>query len=153
MIKMLTMSQLGVISYCAQECRRQESGELSVYWMVNAYQYLAEQTLAPRRLPITMQDVETLYALVEPKKNRNGFRVTNVVVADKVIPWENIRRQMEQLLAAQNDLTPVEFYKEFEEIHAGADGNGRVGSLLFNYLSNTMTYPAAPPDVFANSAR
>jgi Fic family protein len=100
-----------------------------------------------------MQDVENLYALVEPKKNRNGFRVTNVVVAGKVIPWENIRRQMEQLLAVQNDLTPVEFYKEFEEIHAGADGNGRVGSLLFNYLSNTMTYPAAPPDVFANSAR
>ena len=74
MIKMLTMSQLGVISYCAQECRRQESGELSVYWMVNAYQYLAEQTFAPRRLPITIQDVENLYAMVEPKKNRNGFR-------------------------------------------------------------------------------
>lgn len=153
MIKLLTLSQLGVIGYCAEECRRQESGELSVYWMVNAYQYLAEQTLAPRRLAITIQDVENLYALVEPKKNRNGFRVTNVVVAGKVIPWENIRRQMEQLLAVQNDLTPVEFYKEFEEIHAGADGNGRVGSLLFNYLSNTMTYPTAPPDVFANSAR
>lgn len=152
---LLNLSQMGVIAYCAEECHRQESGELSVFWMINAYRHLAEvrtDCSEAERPHITSTLVEELYALVEPVKNKGGFRQTNVVVAGKAIGWENIPRQMENLLAAQNELSPVEFYREFEEIHAGADGNGRVGSLLFNYLQGTLAKPVAPPDVFGSTA-
>ena len=150
---LLSLSQRGVIAYCADECSRQKSGEMSVYWMVNAYQRLGEFATAGTttdqvRPDLTAAIVEELYSLVEPVVNKGGFRLTNVVVGGKAIGWENIRRQMDNLLAAQHDLEPVEFYTEFEEIHAGSDGNGRVGSLLFNYLSGTLHHPVAPPDVF-----
>lgn len=149
---LLSLSQMGVVAYCADECRRQESGEMSVLWMLKAYQQLAEQvslaTASGDRFTLTSAFVEELYALVEPEKNKRGFRQTNVVVAGKPIGWENIPRQMESLLSAQAELSPVEFYTEFELIHAGADGNGRVGSLLYNFLSGTLTTPVAPPDVF-----
>lgn len=149
---LLSLSQMGVVAYCADECRRQESGEMSVLWMLKAYQQLAEQvglaTARGDKFVLTSAFVEELYALVEPEKNKSGFRQTNVVVAGCAIGWDNIPRQMESLLSAQAELSPVEFYTEFELIHAGADGNGRVGSLLFNFLSGTLAAPVAPPDVF-----
>lgn len=149
---LLSLSQMGVVAYCADECRRQESGEMSVLWMLKAYQHLAEQadfaTASGARLVLTSALIEELYALVEPEKNKRGYRQTNVVVAGKPIGWENIPRQMDSLVSAQTELSPVEFYTEFELIHAGADGNGRVGSLLYNFLSGSLGTPVAPPDVF-----
>ena len=146
---LLSLSQIGVVAYCADECRRQKSGELSVWWMINAYQHLANFRTADATKPkLTAALVEELYSEVEPRVNKGGFRLTNVVVGGKVIGWQHIRQQMDNLIAAQDDLSPVEFYREFEEIHAGSDGNGRVGSLLFNYLQDTLAKPVAPPDVF-----
>ncbi|MFA6211342.1 MAG: Fic family protein [Candidatus Obscuribacterales bacterium] len=149
---LLSLSQIGVVAYCADECRRQQSGEMSVWWMINAYQHLAEfrgEESEGCKPQLTIALVEELYSLVEPRVNKGGFRLTNVVVGGKVIGWQHIRQQLSNLLAAQDDLTAVEFYREFEEIHAGADGNGRVGSLLFNYRQDTLAAPVAPPDVFA----
>ena len=152
---LLSLSQIGVVAYCADECRRQKSGELSVWWMINAYQHLAtfhsERTTDATKPKLTAALVEELYSEVEPQVNKGGFRLTNVVVGGKVIGWQHIRQQMANLIAAQDDLSPTEFYREFEEIHAGSDGNGRVGSLLFNYLQDTLATPVAPPDVFAVS--
>ena len=146
---LLSLSQIGVVAYCADECRRQQSGELSVWWMINAYQELANfRTEGATKPKLTATLVEELYRLVEPRVNKGGFRLTNVVVGGKAINWQHIRQQMNNLIAAQDDLSPVEFYREFEEIHAGSDGNGRVGSLLFNYLQDTLAKPVAPPDVF-----
>jgi len=38
-----------------------------------------------------------------------------------------------------------EFYFAFEEIHPWPDGNGRVGSILFNLLNGTISNPIHPP--------
>ena len=151
---LLSLSQIGVVAYCADECRRQKSGELSVWWMINAYQHLSNfRTADATRPSLTAALVEELYREVEPRVNKGGFRLTNVVVGGKAIGWQHIRQQMDNLIAAQDVLSPVEFYREFEEIHAGSDGNGRVGSLLFNYLQDTLAKPVAPPDVFALGGR
>jgi hypothetical protein len=144
-----SLTQMGIVIYCAEECVRQQSGEASVAWMLNAYRRLADHRGDGCDRPlITAELVQELYSLVEPVKNKSGFRQTNVVVGGKAIGWENIPRQMDSLLSAQRELTPIEFYREFEEIHAGADGNGRVGSLLFNYLRDSLEGPVAPPDIF-----
>lgn len=49
------------------------------------------------------------------------------------------------LLAHRRDLTPVEFYHEFERIHPFADGNGRVGAILFNIM--TGNFWTNPPEM------
>lgn len=40
----------------------------------------------------------------------------------------------------------LEAYWAFEEIHPLADGNGRIGMVLFNIMMNTTENPSIPPD-------
>jgi len=58
---------------------------------------------------------------------------------------EFIFRQLTLLLNNQRDMTPTEFYWGFEKIHPFTDGNGRVGSLLYNFLDCGLSNPEHPP--------
>lgn len=141
--------QLAIIQFCAEECTRQQSGETSVAWMVNAYNFACERFAVDNT--ITVEDVLTLAALIEPEKNKNGFRQVPVTVGGDVIPWQNIERQIASLLEAQDRLTPTELYREYEKIHPNIDGNGRLGAILFNVKNGTLYVPKAAPDVFARA--
>jgi hypothetical protein len=147
---MFTNEQLSVIAHCAKECSLQESGENSVSDMVNAWEVATTISPTARPFPkrLTIATIEHLGYLVEPEKNEMGVRIVPVTIGGILTGSypEYIIRNLEMLLEAQYNLTPAEFYKEFEEIHPFVDGNGRVGDILYNYLSGTLDNPTLPPD-------
>lgn len=76
-----------------------------------------------------------------------ALRVTPVVFVDGTsgVAAELIPQLIVQLIANMDDITPADFYQEFERIHPYQDGNGRVGSLLYNILIGTIHNPIHPP--------
>ena len=176
-MKMFTPYMMAIVKFCAEECKRQDSGEESVAWMINAYNYATERFAVDQT--VTEEDVLEMLRLIEPEQNANGYRLVPVTVGGgPAIPWENISRQIGNLLEAQDrigvtddteesgdgetgdDETPfarrqkqnaTAFYTELEKIHPGKDGNGRLGAILFNVKNGTLNQPVAAPDVFAKA--
>lgn len=139
---------LDVVKFCAEECKRQNSGEVSVYHMCDAwYDMLPFATHTNGPLSISVSDIEEWGRLIEPEKNANGFRTTPVRFADYglAIDADLVSHAVETLLWGWHSLTAGEIYQEFQEIHPFVDGNGRLGALLFNLRNATFHYPVMPP--------
>lgn len=146
-MKLFTNYQADIIAFCAAECKRQGSGELSVSWMLMAYAYACERFAVVQ--DITVEDILTMGAMIEPERNESGWRRQSCHFGNFIFtPFANIERSIEALLSAQDRLSPVEFYTELEKVHPFADGNGRLGAILFNVKSGTLFKPVVPPDVF-----
>lgn len=138
---------LAIVRFCAEECKRQRSGEESVAWMVNAYNYAAERFAVEQT--VTEEDILEMARMIEPERNASGYRTQACHFGSYVFtPWQNIARSITSLLEAQDRLNPVEFYTELEKVHPFADGNGRLGAILFNVKNGTFYKPEAAPDVF-----
>lgn len=143
------MLSLSNIRWCAEECERQQSGELSVSNMCDAL-FFARGTYNVVRL-IDLLEIQILGQMIEPVKNKNGFRGVPVHFADmsKALDAPMIVSALKSLIEHGNSLSPTEWYKEFESIHPFIDGNGRVGAILFNVKNGTLKNPITPPDVFS----
>ena len=170
-MNILAYSQLNVIKYCARECKRQHSGEESVYDMVNAWNY----TQIWWDTPLIPSMIARIGRLVEPQDNRNGFRKIPVYVGNislgyiEKAPWERVPELLKLLLEDyydpdldwMNERMPPshelsktredQFYFDFENIHPFVDGNGRVGKILYNYLCGTLENPILPPNFWGSS--
>jgi hypothetical protein len=147
----LNSTLYAIVEFCAGECSRQQSGPLSVAWMLNAYEF-AVRKYAENAGVIVEEDVLEMLAMIEPKKNASGYRKTPVRFANgNTIGAQNIEHQMSNLIRYQDSLEPLEFYIELERIHPAHDGNGRLGAILINWKSATLLSPSVPPRVdFSN---
>jgi len=170
--------ELEIIRYCAEECDRQGSGELSVYNMCNAWELAQERMLnepAEARI-VDLDFIDWLGRLVEPTRNNKGYRTIPIYVGNKwemveKAPWDRVQPLLTALLESyySNDLFPqsspyeydtsparlaktVEdiFYYEYENIHPFVDGNGRTGKILYNYLCGTLDNPKLPPNFWGS---
>lgn len=139
-----------VVRFCSIECTLQISGESSVRWMIDAWLYAIDHS---DKIP-TVDDILALGSLIEPYENIHGFRRCGVQIGlDVKMDWENIPRQMVNLMENVSSLNPTEAFKEFETIHPFRDGNGRTGVLLYNWLSGTLKDLEWAPNLWNDSRR
>jgi len=124
-----------------------ESHKLRRQWMREAW--TAAQALAEQKP--TVKRVIALGGLVEQVLNLNGFRRCSVYIGAWRAPDHS---QIARLMAAWEEalarLTPDEAYVEFEKIHPFADGNGRTGKIIHNWLGGTLNDPVLVKDYFGH---
>lgn len=135
---------INIVTWAAHECARQQSGEVSVAHMCNAWEYACTVRTAP-----TLECIKTLGYMVEPQQNATGFRRIPVVFANgnRGVDHREIVGALTRLVEVASPVDdPLAFYEAFEKIHPFADGNGRVGSILYNW--GNLRVPTAPPAIF-----
>jgi hypothetical protein len=143
---------LAVVDFCSIECELQGSGEHSVSWMCRAWSYAMD--MSP--LHLTVEDVLAIGRLVEPVKNKGGFRQCGVRVGMNIMPDARIVPGMIELLCsndARDKLEPDEWFRRYEEIHPFVDGNGRSGLVLFNQFCGTLFEPLWAPNFWHDPRR
>lgn len=151
----MSVFTLDDIKWAAEECERQRSGEMSVYRLAQALDLIRDRKGRNKRP--SLEDISHLGHIVEPEKNRRPHPATQLwrtvrVTIGGVVPLpnpEHLDRLMENLHIAWGDLSADEWYREFEEIHPFVDGNGRVGSILWNLKRGSIMNPKAPPDFWS----
>lgn len=141
-----------IVNYCAEETKRQGDPPVPfVGQMTGAWLYALTQQ--DNGEPLTVDLIKKLGQFIKPNENKDGFRTNRIFIIglgrqeEKVKP-DRVRPLMELLVEQQDQMTPFEFYRSFEEIHPFMDGNGRVGKVVLNWKNNSLRKPIFPPNDF-----
>ena len=131
-----------IVKFCAEECTRQHSGELSVSGMFGAWIWVLEENP-----PINTKTILEIGRMVDPFQNRSGFRTVRVSVGGSLKKVQDFQSAIGVLCDSPLVSDPVEFYRHFEDIHPFVDGNGRTGAILYNKMLGRLESPTETPDV------
>lgn len=140
------MNLVKIASACAVECERQQVGLIELGYLINAYSLVWTDDDAFREV----EYFQTLGAIVEPRLNRHGFRITPVTFENgggaansHEIPrlMENFANVINLWARGVEDIDVNAAVRDFLWIHPFRDGNGRVAFLLQNYLDGTLDDP------------
>ena len=137
-----------IVRWCAAECERQQSGEMSVWRMYRAWDYARSVGGEfPWAGDFSTDDVLRIAALVDPR-NEDGFRRCNVAIGTEVVPitWDTVPRLVQALVGEIDDMDADEWFMHFETIHPFVDGNGRVGAIIYNWMRGTLGEPITAPE-------
>lgn len=154
---------LEIVRFCAIECEMQQSGELSVYHMVNAWDYAQKRRnfqikdeegfSSGSKIP-TEKDIKHIGALIEPKWNKPGYRTVDVRVGwDLKMDWSLVPEAMHELITSMDIYKPEQWFYQYEQIHPWRDGNGRSGVLLYNWMNDTLEHPIWAPNYWNDPRR
>lgn len=138
------MNFTNIVRYCADEVIRQGDGPIHVAHMFSAWEYLTvvtERELIDQDIRIVGAKVNGVSGLLTWRRMPATFNQGSPALAP-----EHIERQMTLLLLNQNDTTVDGFVHRFLEIHPFHDGNGRVASLIYNWMRGTLLAPLPLPE-------
>ena len=145
---------LADIDWAANECLRQRTGPIEVVHLCRALDYLrcmVNITGEPIVKP-TLDLVVTLGKLIEPQQNARGIRTLPIQIKGFTNHPVDLPHRVEHLGSHYfntPDMTADEWYFRFEVIHPFNDGNGRVGSLIWNMLNFSLDDLRVPPQFSA----
>lgn len=143
-----------LLHFICEAVERQNAPATRVMDMYEAWVYLMT-SVYQRNRELTVEDIKILGWYVEPTVNHDhenmpSFRTYPVVFTNgsQGAHYRDIERLLTQLIIIANTdrISPSEVYREFERIHVFADGNGRVGELIYNFYRGTLDHPEHPPE-------
>ena len=151
------MESRAVQQWAMREVARQLASPIFVVGMLQAWNYARTQVPVNG---ITQFHLLTMSRYVRMLDYQPTWRTTAVSFRDggTASEWWHIPRQMGLLCDAMQDGPSDEdevheWVKRFLEIHPFEDGNGRVGSILYNLLMGTMETPQMMPYYFGKEGQ
>lgn len=145
---MFTRSHLQIVKFIAEEVTRQQAEPDKVYCMLVAWQHALDYFEVAKKENRTRQMlssglVEHWGRLIEPEKNKDGFRTVDVFVGGHRCPDPS---QVPMLMhdwaqTVKGGLTPELTYISFLEVHPFKDGNGRTAKLIYFWLCEKLLEP------------
>ena len=132
--------QQRIYRFCAECCAAQESGELSVARMLDAWDFAYGLT------EVTVGGVLELGSIIEPDNEVLEWRQIDVLKPlIPVIDWREIPSAMESLVLTSRFADPGDWVQSFLTVHPFIDGNGRIAEIIYNWLRGTMEDPSHFP--------